>query len=153
MWFLALYIFAKLFWRDRNALVKQPTDRRVVSLIYRELSKMISRKYTFVRNHIYDEISSWFLYMYICPKCVRLELNILIRSNVTISATNFERIFWRACETLVKHPLVGGEQANQKFFTKVLWQPKRVDAGYWISLLSRITRFPPPAVSSPNTLN
>ena len=79
----------------------------VVSQTFRELSKIISQKYSMPKSKFMVVISSW--------NCVRVPKALLWEHVQSISLkfsrevrflqyTNSQRIFWRARETLMKHP-------------------------------------------------
>ena len=79
----------------------------VVSLTFRELSKIISRKYTTQEITFMIRISNWnfvrvpkaWLWAHVQSFILKFWSQALI-----LQYTNFERIFWRARETLVKQP-------------------------------------------------
>ena len=79
----------------------------VVSLTFRELSKIISRKYTTPEITFTVRISSWnfvrvpkaWLWAHVQSFSLKFSSQVLF-----LQYTNFERIFWRARETLVKQP-------------------------------------------------
>ena len=77
-----------------------------VSLTFREHSKMISRKYIMPQITVMVTISSWNIvhlpkYLWVHAQSISLKFLWEVRFQ---QYTNFERIFWRACETLVKEP-------------------------------------------------
>ena len=61
----------------------------------------LAKKYN-ARNHIYCENSQADT-LYVCTKHEN-QLEILISSTIYALYTNFERLFWVARETSVKHP-------------------------------------------------
>ena len=77
----------------------------VVSLTFRELSKIISRKYITPEITFTARISSWnfvrvpkaWLWAHVQSFSLKFSSRVLF-----LQCTNFERIFWRARETLVK---------------------------------------------------
>ena len=77
----------------------------VVSLTFRELTEIISRKYAMPEITFMVRISSWNPCM--CAQSMALgtrkkfQLEILTRSRF-LQCTNFERISWRSLETFVK---------------------------------------------------
>ena len=79
----------------------------VVSLTFRELSKIISRKYTTPEMTFTVRISSW-NFVRVPKALLRAHVqsfSLKFSSQVLfLQYTNFERIFWRARETLVKQP-------------------------------------------------
>ena len=79
----------------------------VVSLTFRELSKIISRKYTIPKMTFMVRISSWnfvrvpkaWLWAHVQSFSLKFAYQVLFPQY-----TNFERILWRAREMLVKQP-------------------------------------------------
>ena len=79
----------------------------VVSLTFRELSKIISRKYTTPEITFMIRISSWNLVRvpkaWLWAQVQSFSLKFWSQA-LFLQYTNFERIFWRARKTLVKQP-------------------------------------------------
>ena len=79
----------------------------VVSLTFCELSKIISRRYTMPEMTFMVRISSWnfvrvpkaWLWAHVQSFSLKFSLQVWF-----LQYTSFERIFWRARETLVKQP-------------------------------------------------
>ena len=90
----------------------------VVSQTFRELSKIISQKYAMPESIFMVKISNQnctCAQSMVLGTRTQFQLEILTRSAISVihkisqevrflQYTNSERIFWRACETLVKHP-------------------------------------------------
>ena len=100
--FHAQYIYLSQKWKSVGIW-----HQGVVSLTFRELSKIISRKYTTPEITFMIRISSWNLVR--VPKAWLWahvqSFNLKFWSQALfLQYTNFERIFWRARKTLVKQP-------------------------------------------------
>ena len=110
----------------------------VVSLTFRELSKIISRKYTTPEITFTVRISSWnfvrgpkaMLWAHVQSFSLKFSSQVLF-----LQYTNFERIFWRARETLVKQPPgpscgvtlmerigINAPEACFVSYTRLIWQ-------------------------------
>ena len=108
----------------------------VVSLMFCELSKIISQKYTMPEITYMVRISSWNFVL--LPKAW---LEFLI--STILLYTNFERIFWRACKMLVK------QSQDQIFLDKFFKDLQNIDIYFhcgtyrqynlWTAKLSLIT--------------
>ena len=92
----------------------------VVSRTFRELSKIISRKYTMTVITFMVRISSWNfvrvpkVWLWACEQSFSLKCSYDVRF---LQHTNFERIFWRARETLVKqsHDLPDSDHESWRY--------------------------------------
>ena len=84
-----------------------PMYQGVVSLTFRELSKLISRKYTTPEILFMIRILSWnFVHVHkawVWAHVQSFSLKFWSQA-LFLQYTNFERIFWRARETFVKQP-------------------------------------------------
>ena len=102
----------RLLWLMTSAaadVISVPNvNQGVISLMFHKLSKIISQKKIYdARNHIYGYNLK--LKLWICAHNMALgthtkfQLQILIKKYDFCNTQIFERIFWRACEMLVKH--------------------------------------------------
>ena len=100
--FLSVSTF--ITWLEMTPLTKL---QGVVSLTFPELSKIISRKYTMPKTTFMVGILSWkfarvpkaWLWAHIQSFSWKFSSEVRF-----LQYTNFERISWRACKTLVKQP-------------------------------------------------
>ena len=101
--------FISMVYDNYFRLIAKVRDQGVVSQTYHELAKIISWKYTTPEITFMVKISSWnfvrvpkaWLWAHVQSFSLKFSSQVLF-----LRYTHFERIFWRARETLVKQPPV-----------------------------------------------